>query len=418
MNISVIGSGYVGLASGIGLATKDHEVVFMDVDEEKIEKINQGTSPIYENNLQEKMDQVIDKTRATSDIKEAVKETEISLITVGTPMKKDGEINLDQIKKAARDLGKALESKNGYHLIAVKSTVTPETTEKEIIPVLEKESGKTVGKDFGVCANPEFLREGNALEDFLNPDRIVIGEYDQESGDVLKEIYTDFEAPLVRTDLKTAEMIKYASNSLLATKISLINEIGNLCKELGINTYKVAEAVGLDHRINREFLNSGCGFGGSCFTKDINALTRLAEKQKTDTELLESVIKVNRKQKRKMIDLLKDKLGSLENRRIAVLGLSFKPGTADVRKSPAITLIGELKAEGAEIVGCDPKAVENMKQIYPDIEYTEDYSEALKDAEGALIVTDWEEFKQISPEKLPEATIEGRKLDKAEGICW
>ena len=418
MNISVIGSGYVGLASGIGLATKDHEVVFMDVDEEKIEKINQGTSPIYENNLQEKMDQVIDKTRATSDIKEAVKETEISLITVGTPMKKDGEINLDQIKKAARDLGKALESKKGYHLVAVKSTVTPETTEKEIIPVLEKESGKTVGKDFGVCANPEFLREGNALEDFLNPDRIVIGEYDQESGDVLKEIYTDFEAPLVRTDLKTAEMIKYASNSLLATKISLINEIGNLCKELGINTYEVADAVGLDHRINREFLNSGCGFGGSCFTKDINALTRLAEKQKTDTELLESVIKVNRKQKRKMIDLLKDKLGSLENRRIAVLGLSFKPGTADVRKSPAITLIGELKAEGAEIVGCDPKAVENMKQVYPDIEYTEDYSEALKDAEGALIVTDWEEFNHISPEKLPDATIEGRKLDKAEGICW
>jgi|AntRauMinimDraft_3_1070383.scaffolds.fasta_scaffold00031_5 UDPglucose 6-dehydrogenase len=418
MDISVVGAGHVGLPIGIGLSSKGHKICFVDKEDDKVAAINNSESPIYEKDLSEKIEQFSDKIEATTDLEKAIDNSKITLIAVDTPTDSDGSIDLEDIKKCVRDVGKALRSKKGYHLVVIKSTIIPTTTEKELIPILEKESQKSVGKDFGVCMNPEFLREGTALDDFLKPDRIVIGEYDSRSGDKLEKLYQGFETPIVRTSLKTAEMIKYASNSLLATKISFINEIGNLCKKLGIDTYEVADGVGLDHRLNREFLNAGCGFGGNCFSKDVSAIKSLAEKNNLKPKILESVIEVNENQKRKMVDMLKQKIGSLENRKIAVLGLSFKPGTSDVRNSPAITLIGELKAEGAKIIAYDPKATENMKQIYPDIEYAETALDALTNVDGALIVTDWPEFEQLNTNDLPEPTIEGRKMDKTEGICW
>ncbi len=276
MEISIIGTGYVGLPAGAGLAKHGHNVRCVDIDEEKVEKINKGECPIFEEGLPELLEEVVSegKLEATTDTGKAVKESDITFLAVGTPMREDGSINLDYIKQAAEDIAEGLKEKEDYHVIVVKSTVVPTTTEEEIIPVLEEVSGKKAGEDFGVCMNPEFLREGTALNDFLEPDRIVIGELDGKSGETLEQIYEDFDAPVMRTSLKAAELIKYASNSLLATKVSFINEVGNLCKELGIDVYEIADGVGMDHRIERKFLNSGAGFGGSCLTGDQEILVK------------------------------------------------------------------------------------------------------------------------------------------------
>ncbi|MDY6770240.1 MAG: nucleotide sugar dehydrogenase, partial [Candidatus Nanohaloarchaea archaeon] len=239
MRVSVIGSGYVGLPASAGLASHGHNVVTVDIDEEIVEAINEGECPIYEEGLPELLQQVVEEGRleATTDAVQAVRDSDVTFLAVGTPMRDDGSINLDIIKQAARDAAEGLKRKDGYHVVVVKSTVVPTTTEDEIVPILEEVSGKTAGEDFGVCMNPEFLREGTALNDFLEPDRIVIGELDERSGETVAQLYEDFDAPVMRTSLRAAELIKYASNSLLATKISFINEIGNLCKELGIDVY-------------------------------------------------------------------------------------------------------------------------------------------------------------------------------------
>jgi UDPglucose 6-dehydrogenase len=303
----------------------------------------------------------------------------------------------------------------------------PTTTEEKVIPILEQ-SGKDAGEDFGVCMNPEFLREGTALDDFLNPDRIVIGELDERSGEDLEKIYSDFEAPIMRTSLKAAELIKYASNSLLATKISFINEIGNLCKELGIDVYEVADGVGMDHRIERSFLDSGAGFGGSCFPKDVRALIKFMEDNVEQPRILEDTISVNEDQKTKLVEQLKQHYPDLSGKTIAVLGLSFKPGTDDIRQSPAIDIISELKEAGANVKAYDPKAIENMKQKHPEINYTSDYQEALENADAGLIVTDWEEFNSIDRGDLQTMNkallLEGRRMnydideENREGITW
>lgn len=431
MRISVIGTGYVGLPAGTGLAAKGgHHVTCVDIDMEKVEKINRGECPIYEEGLPEMMEEMVDKgsLQATTDATEAVQNSDITLIAVGTPMNDDGSINLDYIRQASRDVGEALEEKDGYHVVTVKSTVVPGTTENEVIPRLEEESDKDAGEDFGVCMNPEFLREGTALDDFLDPDRIVIGELDEDSGQRMMDMYSEWEAPKLRTSLKSAELIKYASNSLLATKISFINEIGNLCKELGIDVYEVADGVGMDHRIDRDFLDSGAGFGGSCFPKDVRAIMRFAEEQGSGASLLEQTVKVNERQKTRLVDLLEQRLDSLEGRRVAVLGLSFKPGTDDIRKSPAIDIISELKQKGASVAAYDPKAVDNMREVHPDIEYAERAAEALEGAHAALVVTDWDEFNQITLEDLDgmetQLVLEGRKMEydlpeeKTEGVTW
>ncbi len=431
MDISIVGTGYVGLPAGAGLATKgDHNVTCVDIDEEKVDKINNGECPIYEEDLPELLDEVVSKgkLKATTDTTNAVKNTEITFLAVGTPMQEDGSINLDYIKNAAEDIGEGLKEKEGYHVVVVKSTVVPSTTEEKVIPRLEKTSGKKAGEDFGVCMNPEFLREGTALKDFLNPDRIVIGELDEKSGDQITEMYSEFDTQKIRTSLKAAELIKYTANSLLATKISFINEIGNLCKELGIDVYEVADGAGSDHRINRDFLNSGAGFGGSCFPKDVRAVASFMEEQGLEARILNETIEVNQKQKTKLVELLEKRIGDVEAKEIAVLGLSFKPGTDDIRESPAIEIIAELKERGASVRGYDPKAIENMKERHPDITYTESYREAMRDADATLLVTDWPEFKQISREDLQTMEkpllLEGRRMnyklpdENTEGVTW
>jgi UDPglucose 6-dehydrogenase len=430
MRISVIGTGYVGLPAGTALASKGHKVTCVDIDEEKVESINSGECPIHEEGLPELLEEQVAKgnLKATTDTISAIQNSDITFLSVGTPMNDDGSINLDYIKQAAKDIGEGLKQKEGYHVVVVKSTVVPTTTEEEIIPILEEVSGKKAGEDFGVCMNPEFLREGTALQDFLDPDRIVIGELDERSGNQIEKMYSDFDAPIMRTSLKAAELIKYASNSLLATKISFINEIGNLCKELGIDVYEVADGVGMDHRINRDFLDSGAGFGGSCFPKDVRALINFIEEQGQEARILNQTIQVNEEQKNKLVELLEEHYPDLSGKTVAVLGLAFKPGTDDIRQSPAIDIISELKEKGAEVKAYDPEAVENMKEIHPDIKYTGSYQEALEDADAGLIVTDWEEFNSISRSDLKSMNnslvVEGRRMEydikeeNKEGLTW
>jgi len=428
MNISVIGTGYVGLVTGVGLASKGHNVTCVDVVKAKVEQISRGASPIYEKGLEELLAEVTEKGlfKATTDLKSAVLNSQVSFVCVGTPSEEDGSIDLKYIEKACEDLGKILKNKEEYHTIVIKSTVVPSTTEKVCLPIIEKASGKPAGKGFGICMSPEFLREGLALEDFLNPARHVIGALDEESIKPLLEIYKEFDSPIVLTDPTTAEMIKYAANLFLATKISYVNEIGNLCKRLGADVYKVAEALGLDPRISPHFLKAGLGFGGSCLPKDSRALIAKAKELDYNPKLLEAILQVNKTQVDRLVSIARKKAGPLKDKKVAVLGLAFKPATDDVRESPAIPLIEILLKEYANVCVFDPKAMEHTKKIFGDkIKYCGTPEEALEDAELCLLVTAWPEFKNLDFSKMKEKkVIEGRKIleDPSgldfEGICW
>ena len=423
MRISVIGAGYVGLATGVGFASKGHSVTCVDVDAERVKRLNKGEPPIYEPMLTEHLKEVLEKDlfEATTELTRAVSESEIIFICVGTPSKPDGSIDLEFIKNASKNVGQAMRDKGDYSVITIKSTVVPGTTEEVIIPLLEKQSGKKAGTNFGVCVNPEFLREGQALLDFFKPDRVVIGELDKKSGDTLYQLYRDFTCPIMRTDLKTAEMIKYASNAFLATKISFINEIGNICKRLGIDVYEVAKGIGLDHRISPHFLRAGIGFGGSCFPKDVRALIAKARELKYEPNLLNSVMALNEKQPLRLLELLKKHFPNLKGKTIGVLGLAFKPKTDDIREAPSIKIVGELLKEGAIVKAYDPKAMDNFRRIFPHVQYCERAEEIL-DSDAVLILTEWEEFRKL--DYSGKVVIDGRRIEEAktarvyEGICW
>ncbi len=424
MKVATIGTGYVGLVTGACLADMGNEVICVDIVDHKVEMINQGRSPIYEEGMQEILKRNAQKNlKATTDLEMAIENSDISFICVGTPSDRDGGIDLRYIKSAARSIGKALASVDN-HTVVVKSTVVPGTTENIIIPILEKNSGKHVG-EFGVCMNPEFLKEGVAVDDFMNPDRIIIGQYDENSGNKLAELYKGFYCPILRTDLKTAEMIKYASNSFLATKVSFINEIGNICKRLGIDAYTVAEGMSLDYRISPNFLKAGLGWGGSCFPKDIKGLISYAKGIGYNPELLQTVLKVNRKQPEILLDIARKKLGSFDGKRVAVLGLAFKADTDDTRESQSFHVIRQLLNEKAEVVAYDPKAEENTKIEFPEIQYASTAEDALKEADIALILTEWEEFQNLNYEGMKNRiVIDGRDIVKNregieyEGLCW
>jgi len=438
MNISVIGTGYVGLVTGAGLADKGYNVICYDIVRDKINDIERGVSPIYEKGLERIIKRNIGKRLTTTlDLKFAIMNSKITFICVGTPSNKDGSINLRYIKDACRGIGNILKEKKEYHLIVVKSTVVPGTTEDVIIPELENASGKKAHRDFGVVMSPEFLREGVAVEDFLNPDRVIIGANDKGAGDLLADIYSKFNCPILRVNIKTAEMIKYASNAFLATKISYINEIGNICKNLGIDVYDVAKGMSLDHRISKYFLNAGLGFGGSCLPKDLRALIHKSKGMGYEPLLLESVIKVNEYQPRRMLEIAKNKIGSFKGKNVAILGAAFKAETDDIRESPAIYIIDSLLREDAIITLYDPKANNNMKRIYKErIRYAETAKEALKNADLALIITDWKEFELLDFSDMRERiVIDGRRIIKRkikkikdrgkeeedieyEGLCW
>jgi UDPglucose 6-dehydrogenase len=321
-----------------------------------------------------------------------------------------------------------LRKKEDYHVVVVKSTVVPGTTEEVIIPILERYSGKKAGIAFGVAVNPEFLRAGRALDYFLSPDRIIIGEYDQRSGDVLSDgIYRDFASPILRTDLKTAEMIKCVSNTFLSTKISFINEIGNICKKLGIDVYTVAQGMGYAPRIGNQFLSAGVGFGGPCLPKDLDALASRAKEVGYEAQLLEAVSTVNKTQPLRITELVRSRIGGLENKKIAVLGLAFKPHTDDIREAPALRVIAQLLHGRAIVKAYDPQAMQNAKQVFPQgVEYCGSAREAVEGSDCILILTEWDEFKdeELYRGKL---VVDGRRvLDprKArnicnyEGICW
>lgn len=423
MRISVVGGGYVGLVSSVCLAEMGHQVALVEIEPDKVASINSGRPTLYEKGLHSLLSANIgSRLRAGTDY-DIISRSDISLICVGTPPAADGGADLSMVRSASRSIGEALRGSTSYHVVAVKSTVTPGTTSSLVMPEVLRASHRSTS-DVGFVMNPEFLREGLAIEDFMRPDRIVIGSNDAKAGDFFEAIYDGLKAPRIRSGLTAAEMIKYASNAFLATKISFSNEIGNICKLQEIDVYEVMRGVGLDHRITPHFLNAGAGFGGSCFPKDVSALVRLAQNAGEDCRLLRSVMEINDHQPLRMVKLLEKRKGPLKGKRIAIIGLAFKNDTDDVRESRAIPVIRELLQRGAEIRAYDPMANESMRRIFPEIEYCQNAEEALREADGCLIMTEWPQFEDLDHEfdlMHSRVIIEGRRILKcrdAEGICW
>lgn len=423
MKITIIGGGYVGLVTGACFADIGHGVTIIDVDPIKVGMINENMAPIFEPGLESILARTTGKSLQASLSYDSVTSSDLTFICVGTPPNDDGSANLSYIESASRSIGIALQTAAGYHVVVVKSTVPPGTTETVVLPAVLSSAHKTED-EIGFAMNPEFLREGRAIEDFRQPDRIVIGSNRPRAGDRVAQVYQKFSAPVVRTGLAAAEMIKYTSNAFLATKISFSNEIGNICKEFGIDVYEVMKGVGLDQRIGQQFLNAGAGFGGSCFPKDVSSLAVLAGRAGIDPKILRAVLEVNEYQPYRLVALLEKKAGTLSGKRIAVLGLAFKDNTDDVRDSRAIPVIQELLKKGARVVAFDPMAGPNMKKIFPAIDYAGSAGEALKGADGCLVMTEWPDFSRIDKEfdeMKKRIIIEGRRIltcSDHEGICW
>lgn len=432
--ISIVGMGYVGLVTGLCFSEKGYHVVGVDVDHDKVELINSGKTPFYEKGTMDLLEKHLNQCFfVTTDLEAAVKTSDITFITVGTPF--DGKkIDLSFIKQAALQIGSALRSKEDYHLIVVKSTVTPGTTDDIVRLAIEKNSHKRLGKDFGLCMNPEFLREGQAIFDFLNPDRIVIGGTDSKSCDWLETIYRPFiGSNIIKTSNKTAELIKYVSNCLFATMISFGNEIANICsivKETDV--MDVMQGVFLDRRISVspsqetvqpgfvQYLKPGCGFGGSCFPKDVNALVAYAKERNISTLLLDAVLKVNSYQPLQMLRYLKKYYPVVMGVHVGVLGLSFKPDTDDIRCSPALIAIQALKSEGAVLYAYDPIVKRLDNEIFQGVYWLENIEDMVNKVEAILIFTAWEEFKQlptiVEQKKKQLIIIDGRRIINKQEI--
>jgi UDPglucose 6-dehydrogenase/GDP-mannose 6-dehydrogenase len=436
MKVSVVGTGYVGLVTGVCFAEKGHQITCVDVDQAKVDSINSGVPPIYEPGLQDLLRKHVgQRLQATTDLVGAVQRTDLSLIAVGTPF--DGrEIDLTYIKAVSKEIGQALRKKSGYHVVVVKSTVVPGTTDDVVRPILEEASGKKAGVDFGVGMNPEFLTEGEAVGDFLFPDRIVLGGADAATMDQQARLYEGFPGvEVLRVNNKTAEMIKYASNALLATLISFSNEIGNLCAAIKdadvldvMRGVHVSRYLTVDMPDGRRvqphivsFLAAGCGFGGSCFPKDVKALAAHGEKYHTPMHVLDAVLEVNEQQPARVIQLLKKHFASLDGVRIAVLGLAFRPDTSDMRESPAIPIVRRLLQEGASLKGYDPVAMAEARKLFSaqEMQLCGSLAEAVSKTDAVVLVTRWDEFRNI-PELLasqdpPPLVVDGRRmLDKTK----
>jgi UDPglucose 6-dehydrogenase len=425
MKVSVVGSGYVGTTVAACLAELGHDVVNIDVDEEVVNSINDGRAPIHEPRLDGLVaEHAGESLRAMTDYG-IVRETDLTLVCLPTPSDDDGSVDTSVVEEGARSVGEALSEKDIYHVVAVKSTVVPGTVEEVVAPAIEEKSGKGVGEGFGVASNPEFLREGSAVADFLEPDKVVVGASDGRAHDALRELYEPLlersDAEYVGTGVREAEIIKYANNAFLASKLSVVNEIANVCKEAGVDSYEVMDAVGLDHRISPQFMRSGLGWGGSCFPKDVDALRAFAGSENYETELLDSVVSVNDRQPQRAVELLAEHI-EIKNTRVAVLGLAFKPGTDDVRNSRALDVIEILVDKGADVVAYDPEAAENARQALDvDVEYADSAEGAIGDSEAAVIATDWDEFDGLDASG--KVVVDGRRVDVKnaevyEGLCW
>ncbi len=400
MKVAVIGTGYVGLTTGTCLAEIGHSVTCVDINEKKIKALNEGKVPIFEPGLKEIIGKNVKAKRLsfTTDFDSAVQKSEIIFIAVGTPPKPNGDANLTYIENVSRGIVAAAKKPK---IVVEKSTV-PVQTGKRVKQVLNCEHGSEQGLciKHEVVSNPEFLREGSAVEDFLHPDRIVVGTESEKAKKAMEELYKPLNAKMVFTDIESAELIKHASNSFLATKISFINAVANICEKTGADIEMVAEGMGLDKRIGRSFLNAGIGYGGSCFPKDVEAFIKIAEKNGYDFKLLKEVQAINFSQRQQFLEKVEEALWNLNNKTIAVLGLAFKPNTDDMRIAPSIGIINGLLKENAKVKAFDPEAMGKAKEIFKNkIEYCKGIYETVKDADAVLFLTEWEEFKKIDLQK-------------------
>lgn len=417
--IGIIGTGYVGLVSGACFADIGFEVTCLDVIPDKVEKINKAIPPIFENGLKNLLEKVVlkeERLHATLNREETIKNSDLIFICLPTPSDEDGSINLRYIKSEAAEIGKELAKHSDYKVVVVKSTVVPGTTSGVVRELLEKHSGKTAGKDFGLAMNPEFLMEGLAISNFSNPDRVVIGAIDDRSFELVNKLYNSFSCPILKTTTSEAEMIKYAANSFLATKISFINEIGNICEKLGIDVGQVATGMGMDDRISPRFLRAGVGFGGSCFPKDVKALYAVSKAVGQESNILKATLQTNQHQPLRAVNLLQEML-DISGKTIALLGLAFKPETDDMREAPSILIANKLRDLGAEVKGYDPIAKETAEMAIPKITHCHSYTEAVENADAAILVTEWNEFKSLTPRDLKgmkqNILVDGRRvLDK------
>jgi len=400
MNICVIGTGYVGLVTGTCFAEFGLNVTGVDNDERKIALLQKGISPIFEPGLEEMIKKNLREGRLvfSTEIEKAVEKSLVIFIAVGTPPRKDGSVDMTYIDEVAQKIG---ENLNGYKVIATKSTVPVGTGERIRKVIYQYSKGKKV--HFDVISNPEFLREGSAIEDFMRPNRVIVGANSDQAIAIMKDLYSPLyliETPFIVTNVETAEMIKYASNAFLATKISFINEIANICEKVGADVNVVAKGMGLDQRIGSKFLHAGPGYGGSCFPKDTLGIVKIAAKQGYRFEIVRSVIKVNEKQKERMVEKIKSAMGNLKGKTIAVLGLSFKPNTDDLREAPSLTIISALQRLGVKIRAYDPQAMEAAQKIIKNIEYGKDPYDVARGCDALVIITEWNQFRNLDLKRL------------------
>ncbi len=410
MNIAIVGTGYVGLVSGTCFAELGHNVICVDNNEEKINNLNKGVVPIYEPGLEE----LIEKNRRkkslsfTCDIKDAVRKSKIIFIAVGTPPKDNGDADLRYIEEVSRNIAKYM---NDYKVIVEKSTV-PVETNKWVKYIMRLNNHKV---DFDVASNPEFLKEGSAIKDFMNPDRVVLGVESVKAKKLLLQLYKPLKAEIVVTNIQSAEIIKHASNSFLATKISFINAVADICEKVGADVEKVAEGMGLDKRIGKSFLKAGVGYGGSCFPKDVKAFIRIAEKLGSGFELLKDVERINEKQKKLLFKKIEHALWILNGKTIGILGVAFKPNTDDIRCAPAIDIMKMLQGEGAKVKAYDPKAMDHAKKILPNVEFCKNSYDVAKGSDALVVMTEWDEFRKLNLTKIKKLLnhpiiIDGRNM--------
>lgn len=399
MHIAVIGSGYVGLVTGACFAEFGDDVTCVDIDADKVARLTSGQTTIYEPGLEQLVVRNLNagRLRFTTDIGQATEQASVIFLAVGTPSQKDGSVDLSFVESAARAIAAHMKS---YKVIVTKSTVPVGTGEK-LRSLIRKHQPEPV--DFGIVSNPEFLREGAAINDFMRPDRIVIGSNDPEAIAVMRDLYRPLyliETPFVITSLEAAELIKYAANAFLATKISFINEIANLCEKIGCDVHDVAKGMGMDRRIGSKFLHPGPGFGGSCFPKDTLALSAMAQEFSCESSIVNAAIDANRRQRQAMIPKIEELASGLQGKIVAVLGLAFKPETDDMREAPAIDIIRGLVTRGARVRAYDPVAINEARKVLPEIEYADDEYAAATGADVLVFVTEWNQFRALDMKRI------------------
>ncbi|PIU63369.1 MAG: UDP-glucose 6-dehydrogenase [Armatimonadetes bacterium CG07_land_8_20_14_0_80_40_9] len=417
MNICIVGCGHVGLVTAVVFADYGNEVIGVDNDEEKVRKLKEGVMPIFEPGLKELVDKNVREGRLSfsSSIKEGVESSKLIFICVGTPPKENGEANLYYVEKVSREIAKYIKD---YQIIVEKSTVPVETGEW-VERTIRANNLKEV--PFDVVSNPEFLREGQAISDAKAPQRIVIGTKSKKAIETLTKLYEPFNSPLIICDIRTAEVIKHASNAFLATKVSFINALANICEKVGADVTKVAEGMGYDSRIGRDFLEAGIGYGGFCFPKDLAAFIRISQRAGYDFELLKAVERINEKQRVNFVEKIKETLWILDGKTLGILGLSFKPNTDDLRFAPSVEIIPLLQKEGAKIKAFDPQAMESAKGVLSNVEYSENAYEVARDSDALIIITEWDEFKHLDLQKVKSllkspVIIDGRNIYKVEDL--